>query len=304
MVTESNLNEVGTYTGGVKPVILNRILLVLSFVGLFVASALSIEKLLNIQLPCGNSTGCASVAADPSSMLFGVIPVAYIGFIGYLLLAALAVVRTLKSPNDPMLTKIGYGAAGIGAAFSLYLQYISLFKIHAVCPYCMTSAITMLATLAVYALLYNTISKGVAQAGDLAKVDMWIVGVSLAAIIVVLPMMGGPKKESLDNDKIEANKERLVPANPNNFGPTDAALTIVEFADLCCPACQDKSPLVKDYARNHSDTVRIVFREFPLQMHQYGRVAAAMAEYAADKGKFWDFTMSVMGLRRQPESVR
>ena len=39
-------------------------------------------------------------------------------------------------------------------------------------------------------------------------------------------------------------------------------------------------------------------------MHEYGQTCAAMGEYAAEKGRFWDFTMSVMGLDRQPSSVK
>jgi len=38
-------------------------------------------------------------------------------------------------------------------------------------------------------------------------------------------------------------------------------------------------------------------------MHEFGRVSAAMGEYAAEKGRFWDFTLSVMGKQRQPDSI-
>jgi protein-disulfide isomerase/uncharacterized membrane protein len=303
MVTESNPLPSATYTLGVKAALLNRILLVLSLIGLFVASALSIEKLMHVVLPCGNTSGCATVAADPSSMLFGVIPVAYIGFGGYLFLAALALIRTVRSPNDAQLVKIGLVASAFGAGFSIYLQYLSFFHIHAVCPYCLTSAITMIATLVGYVMLYGTIKQGAAPKGEMTKADMWIVGAALALIVIVLPLMGSAKAPGMDNDKIEANKQHLIPPNPNVYGPADAKLTIVEFADLCCPACQEKSPLVKDFARSHPNTVRIIFREFPLKVHQYGRVAATMAEYAAEKGKLWDFVLNVMGLRRQPESI-
>jgi len=307
-----NLTQSGTYTRGVKATLLNRILLVLAFVGLFVASALSMEKALNISLPCGNTSGCDMVASHPSSMLFGVIPVAYIGFLGYILMAGLAVARAMRTPYNPMLVTVGYGAAAVGAAFSLYLQYVSLFHIHAICPYCMTSAITMILTLVVYALLFTEIKKGPqgdaepeAQA-DMPKTDLYMVCGLPLAMVVALGLLSGtekPKGPYLDNRKIELNVASLVPDHPNSFGPSDAPITIVEFADMCCPACQKASPKVKEFAAENPATVRIVYRHFPLAMHEFGRVSAAMGEYAAEKGRFWDFTLSVMGKQRQPDSI-
>ena len=80
-------------------------------------------------------------------------------------------------------------------------------------------------------------------------------------------------------------------------------MTIVEFADMCCPSCQKNEPKLKEFATTNPKTVKIVFREFPLSIHKYGKTAAAMGEYAAEKHKFWDFTFSVMDLQRQPESI-
>jgi len=298
-----NLSQSGTYTHGVKAILLNRILLVLSFIGLFVAGALSMEKALHIVLPCGNKTGCDLVASDPSSSLFGVLPVAYIGLGGYLLFAGLAIARSMKTPYDTRLVTGGYVAAAIGTAFSLYLQYISFFHIHAVCPYCLTSAITMVLTLISYALLSAEIKKNPLPTSDLAKVDLWMItGLPIVMIVALAVMSGSEKSKGLDVSKIELNEATLVPDQANLYGASDAPVTLVEFADLCCHSCQVTEPVVKEFAEKNPG-VRIVFREFPLPMHQYGKTAAAMAEYAAEKGKFWDFTLSVMGLMRQPTSV-
>ncbi len=301
-----NPTQPGTYTRGVKAFLLNRILLVLSFVGLFVAGAVSMEKALNISLPCGNTAGCDMVAAHPSSMLFGIIPVAYIGLAGYLLMTGLAIARTVKVPYDLRLVTLGYAAAGVGTLFSLYLQYMSFFQIHAVCPYCLTSAITMLLTLIVYALLNAEVKKAPIEPREMTKLDLWLVaGVPFVIVMTLGMMSGGEKgKVAIDLGKIEMNEKSLVPDQPNVFGPATAAITIVEFADMCCPTCQKTSPKVKDFVRANPNTVRLVYRHFPLAMHEYGQTCAAMGEYAAEKGRFWDFTMSVMGLDRQPSSVK
>jgi len=308
MASLSNPDRPVTYTQAVKAILLNRILLILSFVGLFVAGALTIEKLLNVDLPCGESHGCATVAKDPSSMLFGVIPVAYIGLAGYLLFAGLAVARTMGKANDEKLTTYGFYASVVGVCYSLYLQYLSFFHIHAICPYCLTSAITMIATVTAYFLLKGTIGKEVLEPGEMGKLDMWLVGGLPLVVLLSLGMMAS-SDQSVHTGKLvgatitDPTYDDLVPKMPKVFGPEDAAMTIVEFADLCCPACQDKSPKVKQFASSHFGKVKIVFRDFPLNMHPLSRVAAAVGEIAHEKGKFWDYALSVMGLNRQPESA-
>ena len=306
MSLTSNQTESVTYTHAVKAYLLNRILLVLSFVGLFVAGALSIEKFLNVTLPCGETHGCATVAKDPSSMLFGVLPVAYIGLAGYVLFAGLAIARTMTVPNDEKLVKIGFAAACAGALFSIYLQYLSFFKIHAICPYCLTSAITMILTVIVYWMLMGTVGKEEVASGEVGKVDMWLIGGLPLAVFVILGVMSSSdqKPPLLAGGKIvDPGFNDLVPKDPKTYGTEGAPLLVVEFADLCCPACQDKSPKVKQFITQHQGKVRLIFRNFPLNMHPLSRTAAVIGEYAQEKGRFWDYAMSVMGLNRQPDSA-
>ena len=308
MTPLSNPDVPVTYTHAVKANLLNRILLILSFVGLFVAGALTIEKLMNVDLPCGESHGCATVARDPSSMLFGVIPVAYIGLAGYILFAGLAIARTMGKPNDERLTKLGFYASIIGATYSVYLQYLSFFHIHAVCPYCLTSAITMLLTVTVYTMLKGTIVIEETQASELGKLDMWLVGGLPLVVMVTLGMMASSDQTVHSGKLVGATitnptYDDLVSKTPKAYGPEVAPMTIVEFADLCCPACQDKSPKVKQFVSSHYGKIRLVFRNFPLNMHPLSRVAATVGEIAHERGRFWDYAMGVMGLNRQPESA-
>ena len=74
-------------------------------------------------------------------------------------------------------------------------------------------------------------------------------------------------------------------------GPTDAAVTIVEFSDFQCPFCKryvdETLPLVQ---ATYGDKVRYVFRDFPIkQLHPQAIQAAQAAECAADQGKFWEY---------------
>lgn len=71
-------------------------------------------------------------------------------------------------------------------------------------------------------------------------------------------------------------------------GSPSAAVTVEEFADFQCPMCAEMHPKVKELRATYGDRIRIIFRQFPLQMHPFGYDAACAAEAAGMQGKFWD----------------
>jgi uncharacterized membrane protein len=80
--------------------------------------------------------GCETVAESPYSELAGV-NVAVIGILGYVLLLGTALLR-----GD--VARIGgFALALTGFGFSLYLTYLELFVIEAICQWCVVSAILM-----------------------------------------------------------------------------------------------------------------------------------------------------------------
>jgi len=81
-----------------------------------------------------------------------------------------------------------------------------------------------------------------------------------------------------------------VPVESAGFpaqGPTSAPITIVEFSDFQCPFCSRLKPELEQVKAKYGDKVRIVFRQFPLAMHQNAQKAAEAALCANDQGKFW-----------------
>jgi uncharacterized membrane protein len=94
------------------------------------------------------SGGCETVQSSSYAKLAG-IPVPLLGLVGYALILA-----SLFVPGDAgrMATA---GLAVVGFGFSLYLTYVELFKIEAICQWCVASAVlmTLLAILSVVRLL-------------------------------------------------------------------------------------------------------------------------------------------------------
>jgi protein-disulfide isomerase len=69
-------------------------------------------------------------------------------------------------------------------------------------------------------------------------------------------------------------------------GPRDAALVVVEYGDFECPFCGRAYPVLERLRQ--VDSVRLVYRHFPLtQVHPHALVAAEAAEAAGRQGQFW-----------------
>lgn len=73
-------------------------------------------------------------------------------------------------------------------------------------------------------------------------------------------------------------------------GPKDAAVTIVEFGDLQCPACKAAQPTIEALVAAEP-TARFVFQNFPLEMHNWAAKGAAYADCVgrASNDAFWKF---------------
>jgi uncharacterized membrane protein len=81
-------------------------------------------------------SGCETVANSTYSHLFGV-NIAIFGVVGYVLLLAASLLR------GDVARMLGFGVSLLGFGYSLYLTYLELFKIEAICQWCVASAVLM-----------------------------------------------------------------------------------------------------------------------------------------------------------------
>lgn len=78
-----------------------------------------------------------------------------------------------------------------------------------------------------------------------------------------------------------------VAAEGPSTGAADAKVTIVEFSDFQCPYCRRQEDALKKLLADYSGKVRLVYRDFPLDMHPNAAKAAQAGACAEDQGKFW-----------------
>ncbi|MES2624089.1 MAG: thioredoxin domain-containing protein [Pseudomonadota bacterium] len=71
-------------------------------------------------------------------------------------------------------------------------------------------------------------------------------------------------------------------------GNPDAKLTLTVYADFQCPACLTETEVISRAWIQISDKVKLVFRHYPLDVHNHAFLAARYAEAAGRQGKFWE----------------
>jgi len=70
-------------------------------------------------------------------------------------------------------------------------------------------------------------------------------------------------------------------------GPSDAALTLIEYGDFECPYCVKAFPVIETVRDMLGDKLRFVYRHVPRSGGTFAKQAAEASEFAASRGKFW-----------------
>jgi protein-disulfide isomerase len=71
-------------------------------------------------------------------------------------------------------------------------------------------------------------------------------------------------------------------------GNPTAPVTLEEYGDFQCPPCGMFSVFLQQLEKEYDSRLRVVFRNFPLSVHEHAREAALAAEAAGLQGHFWE----------------
>jgi uncharacterized membrane protein len=108
----------------------------LCLLGIAIAGYLTWVHYADLEPICAASGGCERVQNSDYAQLAG-LPVAVLGLAGYV-----AILATLALPDERGRVA-GAFLALVGFGFSVYLTYLELFVIDAICQWCVASAVVM-----------------------------------------------------------------------------------------------------------------------------------------------------------------
>ena len=72
-------------------------------------------------------------------------------------------------------------------------------------------------------------------------------------------------------------------------GARNAKVTVVMFSDFQCPYCRQSFGTVKRILENYGESVKLVYKHLPLDIHSDAFPAARASVCADRQGKFWEY---------------
>jgi len=88
------------------------------------------------------------------------------------------------------------------------------------------------------------------------------------------------------------------------IGDAQAPITFVVISDFTCPFCKITVPTIEDFAKARADRVRLFAKPFPISAHPGSDVAAETAEWAREKGLYWDLQGLLYAADEEPTPDR
>ena len=139
--------------------------LILSLLGLGLSVYLTITHYTDSApagCPVNSVVNCAKVTTSPESMIFGVFPVAVLGLAFYVFMVAVNSPWSWR-PGMPLIRIARLAGVITGIVFVLYLVYVELIEVNAICEYCTGVHVI---TFALFGLvMYSTAAHGLSGAG-------------------------------------------------------------------------------------------------------------------------------------------
>jgi len=100
----------------------------------------------HVKLACSDTGlfNCQTVTTSSQSMVFGVLPVAVLGMAFFVFMVAINSPWGWRlSRSQPLVHWARLGSVVVGIGFVLYLVYVELIQLNAICPWCTTAHVAM-----------------------------------------------------------------------------------------------------------------------------------------------------------------
>ncbi|NWG35604.1 MAG: vitamin K epoxide reductase family protein [Chloroflexi bacterium] len=123
---------------------LGNVTIALALLGLLVSIYMTIYKITTNESMCLGSGDCSTVNASRYSEINGV-PVALIGVIGYAVILGIHGLERRNEFFEQNGSMMLFGVSLIGFLFTLWLIYVEIAILKALCPFCVASQIVMTA---------------------------------------------------------------------------------------------------------------------------------------------------------------
>lgn len=136
----------------------------LSVLGAAISGYLAYIEWTGDPAACGPIGDCNAVQDSPAAILFGLIPVAWLGVMGYAAILVVWLYGIRKGGRTQSLSATAvFAMAAFGTGYSMYLTYLEPFVIGATCAWCLASAVIM--TLILLA-AYGPAARAIHRAGS------------------------------------------------------------------------------------------------------------------------------------------
>ena len=117
-----------------------------AWIGLGISLYLGLLKITNASAVCRGVGDCETVMLSRYADIGG-IPVAFLGVFGYGMIAVLLSYERRVPHRTEGIRIAVFGLALVGTLYSAYLTYVEVAILQAICPYCLISAVAMVAIL-------------------------------------------------------------------------------------------------------------------------------------------------------------
>ncbi len=125
---------------------------IVALAGIGVAGYLTYVEVTAVEAICGPVGDCNAVQNSSYARIFGILPVGIMGLVGYVAVLIAWEIQKIRQDKWASYAQLAMlGMALFGTLYSIYLTYVELWVIHAVCMWCVSSAvlITLLMLLSV-----------------------------------------------------------------------------------------------------------------------------------------------------------